>query len=327
MNRSTQSFIVSRRHSLQYLVAATLGTTQPLKAWSQAAWTPTKLVRIVVPWPPGGGSDLVARLLSERLQVKLGQTVVVENRPGATGLIGSEQVYRATPDGYTLLLATMDSQAISPHLNKVPFESLKYVPVAGLAKTGLVLMVRPGLSVTNMAEFKLLFQRKSLSYATPGPGSSMHLLNSFLGALLKADNPLHVPFQGLGPAVQAVLGDQVDMVIVPTSVAVQWTNRLKALAVTSGARLIALPDVPTMLESGVNLSTESWFALVAPPGTPDSIASVLSTATSEVMNSAELRSRLNDMGLQPFAGSRGDFVRFYETEYQRWGEIAKTAKL
>jgi tripartite-type tricarboxylate transporter receptor subunit TctC len=318
---------LKRRTLLSHLLYCGAFASTSSASMAQSSWSPSKLVRIVVPWPPGGGSDLIARLLSERLQTKLGQAVVVENRPGATGIIGSEQVYRATPDGHTLLLATMDSQAISPHLNKVPFETLKYVPVAGLAKTGLVLMIRPGLSVSNLTEFKTLVQRKSLSYATPGPGSSMHLLNSFLGTLVKADNPLHVPFQGLGPAVQAVLGDQVDMVIVPTSVAVQWTNRLKALAVTSASRLSAFSDVPTLMEGGINLSADSWFALVAPPGTPEVIANALAAATSEVMMGADLKSRLQEMGLQPFTGGRTEFVRFYESEYQRWGEIAKGAKL
>ena len=317
-----------RRHLLKGIAAsAGLMLAGVPKARAQPQWVPTKPMRIVVPWPPGGGSDVVARLLAEQLQPRLGQPVVVENKAGATGMIGSEFVYRAAPDGHTLLLATMDSQAISPHLNKLSFDTLKFVAVTGLARTGLVLMARPGLGAATLAEVRSLMKTKSLSYASPGAGSSMHVLTSYLGTLLKVDDLLHVPFQGLGPAVQAVLADQVDLVLVPTVIALQWRNRLKGLAVTSGARLESLSDLPTLKESGVDLVADSWFGLVAPPGSPMPAAAAVANATTAIMTSDELRVRLSGMGLQPFTGSQPEFTSFFEQEYRRWGSMIRTAKI
>lgn len=321
---------LKRRLGISYLMAA--GATILINcaiadsALAQTAWTPDRPVKIVVPWPPGGGSDTTARIAAQVMQNRLGQPVVIENRPGATGAIGSEQVYKASPDGYTLLLATMDSQAINPHFNTLSFDTKSFTPVSGLAKTGLVLLGRPDLQASNFEELKALSKKEKLSYASPGVGSSMHVLSDFLGSLMQMEDFLHVPYQGLGPAVQAVASNEADLVIVPTVVATQWKDKLKIYAVTSEKRLSQLPDTPTLSEMGVPLVSDSWLSLVGPPDMPKSVVTSLNAAAQDAIEDSATREKMISMGLLPHVGSADDFAVFFIGEYDRWGKVISDSK-
>jgi tripartite-type tricarboxylate transporter receptor subunit TctC len=303
-----------------------LAASAAAPALAQEPWKPTRPIKIVVPFPPGGGGDIITRLVAKSMEASLGQAIVVENRPGASGSIGSDATYRAAPDGYTLLSASLDAQAMYPHVGNVPFDPARFVPVGGMAQMPYVLMGRPDLPASNLSELRQLMRGKTLTYASGGSGSSLHVFAELLAR--EAGSPLlHVPYQGAGPGIQALLGGQVDLMMVPLAVAPQHRAKLRAYGVTSAQRAEAMKDVPTLKEQGVNVVGDSWAALLAPPGTPESVVESLSQALRQAVGTPEVSQKLRELGMTPITMTRRDFAQFYGAEYRRWGDVIKSARI
>ncbi|MFZ2856499.1 Bug family tripartite tricarboxylate transporter substrate binding protein [Acidovorax sp.] len=299
-------------------------------AWSGTAlaqdWKPTKPITIIVPFPPGGGSDVLIRAVERGLSQRLGRPVVIENRTGASGAIGTEFAWRAAPDGYTLLVGSLDAHSMAPQLRKVPFDATKLVPVAGMASMGYVLMGRSDLPANNLAELIALGKTKELTYGSGGAGSSLHVFTE-LFARETDTKLLHVPFQGAGPGVLAVLGGQVDLMMVPIAVAPQHRGRLKAFGITPAQRVDSLKDVPTLSEQGVKVAGASWIGVLAPPGLPANIGNTVGAAIREVVASAEFQPRLREIGMQPIQMTQPEFAKFYLDEYKKWGDVIRAAHI
>ncbi|ANN72926.1 Bug family tripartite tricarboxylate transporter substrate binding protein [Bordetella bronchialis] len=300
---------------------------QACGAADAAGWKPTQPIRIVVPFSAGGGSDVVARLVSQSLGNRLGQTVIVENKPGASGAIASDLVYNAAPDGYTLLLGTADTQAMNPHVNKVRFDSLKFVPVGGLAKVPYVLVGRADLPASNLPELLALAKRQSLSYGSSGLGTAADVQMRMFGEVAKIDNLLHVPYQGVAPAFQGLVAGQVDLAAVPVVLAAQYRDKLKFFGLPSMERNSAIPDVPTLAEQGYRVDADSWNCLLAPPGTPAAIADAIGSQLAAVLAEPAVQKRLHEVGMTAFPGSRTEFAAFYRSEYEKWGDAIRKANI
>jgi tripartite-type tricarboxylate transporter receptor subunit TctC len=302
-------------------LAAVLGSA----AAAQTDWAPTKPIRLVVPFSPGGGGDTAARILAQALGGSLGQPVVVENKAGASGAIASEFVYNASPDGHTFLLGTADTQSMNPHVHKVRFDSLKYEPVVGIAKVSFVLVGRKGLGAENLTELLALAERKSLSYGSSGTGAASHVQTNMFAEVAKVTNLLHVPYQGAGPAFQGLLGGQVDLMMAPISAAVQHRDRLTFFGVASLERNDAIKDVPTLGEQGYPVDGDSWVCLLAPPDTPAAVSTFIAQKVSATLADAEVQRKLKDVGMTPFLLSPKEFEEFYRAEYTKWGKAIQSA--
>lgn len=314
-----------RRIVLTALLAGLFGGTA-LAAAAQEAWKPNRPITIVVPFPPGGGSDVLARSVAPALSARLGQTVVIENKTGASGGIGSDFVYRAAPDGYTLLVASLDAQSMAPHLQKVAFDATKFTLVGGMASMGYALMGRPNLPAQTLPELVSLMKRQELTYGSGGAGSSLHVFTE-LFAKETGTKMLHVPFKGAGPGVLALLGGQVDLMMVPIAVAPQHRGKLKVYGITPGQRVESMKDVPTLSEQGINVAGASWIGVVAPPATPAAVVNTVSAALREVIASPELQPRLREIGMTPISMSPAEFAKFYADEYHRWGDVIRAANI
>ena len=235
---------------------------------AQAQWNPARPIRIVVPYPPGGGSDVAARTISERMSPKLGQPVLVENRPGAGGIVGTDTVFRAEPDGYTLLLGASDAISIAPHLQPdlTKYKSEEFVAVAPVnLLTTIVLVARPGLNVKNPGELLALAKTSKLSYSSWGNGSLGHVAGESFKSTAKIDL-LNVPYQGAAPAAQAVLGGQVDLMFMPGPLWISFRDRVTTIGATSPRRF---ENVPTLTEQGLPVVVEVWQGILAPPQDPE----------------------------------------------------------
>ncbi|MEJ7685548.1 MAG: tripartite tricarboxylate transporter substrate binding protein [Variovorax sp.] len=305
-------------------VALALFTTGTL---AQEPWKPTKPIKIVVPFAPGGGADTSARLVSKGLSERLGQPVIVENKPGASGAIGSDFVYGATPDGTVLLAATSDAQAVNPHLHKTKSETMKFVPLAGITSSSFVLMGRKDLAAADLRELLELTKTKSLSYASAGSGTAIHVVTAAFASVAKIGNMLHVPFQGGGPAIQAVLAGDVDLMMVPGSIAGAYLARLKVYGSTGTKRNEFMAAVPTLTEQGMALVADSWTGLVAPPDTPPLIASALAKAVFETVNEPAMQKLFKDQSRESFRLDQVQFAKYYNEEFVTWGRLIKSANV
>lgn len=291
---------------------------------------PVKSVRIVVPWPPGGGTDIFARVIGQKLSATWGQQVIVENRPGATGNIGAQVVAKATPDGYTLLIATI-TLATSPSL----YKSLGYDPLTDLDPVTLIagvphlLVVHPSMPVKNVNNLIALAKQRpnEINYASAGIGSPFHLAAELFN-LLAGIKMNHVPYKGGGPAVTDVIGGQV-LVTFANLLAVlphAQSGRLRALAVTSAKRSGAAPDIPTMAESGLaNYDFASWFGMLVPAGTARTTIQRLNTEVISVLNSPEVKDRLTRDGADLAAGTPEAFGAYLKAEAAKWARVIKEA--
>jgi tripartite-type tricarboxylate transporter receptor subunit TctC len=317
------SCLFSRRRILRAALASTL----PLPVGDVLAqdWNPNRPIKLVVTTTPGGGSDIVARLLSEPMSKLLGQPVVVENKAGASGTIASEFVYRAPADGYTLLMANVDTQAMYPHLRAVGYDPAQYTAIGGVAQMGYVLMGRPGMPAT-LAELRSRLRTQRTTYGSAGAGTSLHVFAELFaretGAMM-----LHVPYKGPALALQDLMAGQIDLMMVPLATALQSRVKLVSYGITSAQRDPTMMDVPTLKETGLNVVGDAWAALVAPPGTPAPVANRLSAALETAVAHPQVNARLREMGLTPFMMTRPEFSRFYSDEYRKWGEVIKAASI
>jgi tripartite-type tricarboxylate transporter receptor subunit TctC len=294
---------------------------------------PDRPITLVVPTAPGGTTDFTARLIADPLSRALGQPVVVDNKPGASGNIGNQLVARAKPDGYTLLLAYSGYQVGNPHLfKKAGWDPIKdFAPVAMLTRAPQVMAAKADLPAKNLRE--LIAYAKAnpgkLNYASSGNGSIQHIAGE-LFKQLTGTHITHIPYKGSGPAVQDLLGGQVDLFITtPAAVVTQIkAEKLKGLAVTSPRRLTSLPRVPTAEESGLaNFNLDSWFALYAPAGTPADIVQLLNTEIGKVLAMPEVRRKAEDSGTsveQMTAAQLGEFTR---KELEHWGRVIRSANI
>jgi tripartite-type tricarboxylate transporter receptor subunit TctC len=294
---------------------------------------PDRPITIVVPSAPGGTTDFTARLIADPLSRSLGQPVVIDNKPGASGNIGGQIVSRAKPDGYTLLLAYSGYQVGNPHLfKKAGWDPIKdFVPVAMLTKAPQVLTARANLPASNLRE--LIAYAKAnpgkLNYASSGNGSIQHIAGE-LFKQLTGTFITHIPYKGAGPAVTDLLGGQVDLFFTtPASVVSQIkADKLKGLAVTSQARLSSLPQVPTATESGLNsYNLDSWFALYAPAGTPAELVQQLNTEINKILAMAEVRKKAEDAGTTVETMSPAQLGDFTRKELDYWGRVIQSAKI
>ena len=292
---------------------------------------PTQPVKLVVPFPAGGGTDALARWFAKGLEAKLGQPFVVENRAGSGTTLGAGFVARAAPDGYTIMLGTSSTYAIAPNVyKKVPFDPVKdFAPIALVAEVPFVLVVNPSLPVKSVAELVALVRSKpgAMSYASAGIGTQHHV-NAELLKTLTGIEMTHVPYRGGGPALQDVIAGHVPIYFgdVSTVMTIARAGKVRALALTISQRLEAFPEVPTMQEAGIaDYNASAWQAFVAPAGTPAPIVARLNKALLEVVNSPDTRSRFHELGLRPLTSTPDELGAYMKSELVRWGKVVEAA--
>jgi len=319
-------------HGIRFIgFIAVLGWVAPLAEPAIAQQFPTKLVKLVVPQTPGGATDVFARKIGQILSERWGQPVVIENRAGAGGVVGTDVVAKSAPDGYTLLVTYAGSQAINASLYpKLPFDTIKdFQTVATLAVTPFILIVRPELPAKNLAEFIALAKARpgTLTYASSGNGSVNHLL----GEMLKADtgiSMLHVPYRGVAPAITDVMGGQVDAAFssVPSVLQMILGGNVRALAVSSARRVAIAPKIPTIAESGIpGFDVNPWWGILAPAGTDMAIVRKINGDVASVLRTREMIDFLATQGAEPLITSPEEFLAILQTDVVKWAKVVKDA--
>jgi len=300
---------------------------------SASADYPTKPIRLIVPFAPGGGNDTIARTIAQKIAAGLGQPVVVDNRAGAGGVLGAELAARAAPDGYTLFLGGVGSHAINPNLHKsLPYDPIRdFAPVALIASAPLVIVVHPSLPASSVRELIALARDKpgALNYASNGNGSSSHLAAAMFEAMT-GTRMVHVPYKGLAPALTDLLSGQVQLMfssVVAILPHVQ-AGKLRVLAVTSRRRLALVQDVPTVAESGLpGYESSSWYGILAPAGTPRDIVDRLNAQIVRAVHEPDVSKTLDNDGAEPIGSSPEEFAAFVRSELERVGKVIHEAKI
>ncbi len=314
--------------ALAGLVTATLGLPTP----ARAADYPAKPIRFIVPYAAGGTTDLVARTVGQRVAEKLGQPVVIENRPGAGGNIGMEAVAKAAPDGYTIGFGAISTNALNPHIYKaMPFDPRRdFTAVSLLGTSTIVLEVGNQLPVKTVAELVAHAKRNpGLTYATAGTGTSMHLAGAMF-AQMTGTSLTHVPYKGSSPAINDMLGGHIPVMFdnLPASLPHIQAGKLRALAVAGSTRSPALPNVPTLAEAGLaGYSVEPWFGVYGPAGMPAEIVQKLNAAFVEALGSAPVRDKLVQAGFNPKSSSAAELQSLTQAEYEKFGKVARSANI
>lgn len=291
---------------------------------------PSKPVTIVVAQAPGGANDTIARVIGQKLSEQLGQPLVVENRAGAGGNIGTAYVAKAAPDGYTLLLTVSSAHVINPALYRnAGFDPVKdFVPIATLATAGYVLVANPAFAPNTVKELIAAASAKpgEIMYASAGNGTLNHLIGEMLQHRTKI-RLVHVPYKGAGPAVQDVVGGQIPISVqsLPSSLAFIKAGRLKVMAVTNEKRVAALPDVPTVGETIPGFGATPWYGLFAPDGTPAPVVARLQAEVAKALASPELREKLAQQGCEVFVSTPQQFAALIKEDLPRWASIVKSA--
>ena len=295
---------------------------------------PVKPIRYVVPFPLGGGNDILAREIGQHLSVLLGKAVVVENKAGASTIIGTDFVAKAAPDGYTILMGNNSALAITPSLfEKLPYDPLRdFAPVTLLASVPFVILVHPSVPAKSLSELIELARARpgQLHFASAGVGISTHLAGELLKTMAKI-NIVHIPYKGAGPALTDTIGGQVQMTVtnLVSSIPHMKAGRLRALAVTGTARSSAMPDLPTVDEAG-NLKgyeASAWYGIVAPAKTPREIVNRLNAEVNRTLNIVQVRERLNADGATIFGGTPEEFGRVMRADIQKWADVIKQANI
>jgi tripartite-type tricarboxylate transporter receptor subunit TctC len=318
--------MVSNKFIQLLLLTINFFITGPVLA---APW-PDKPIKIVVPYPPGGGVDAVARTYAQRLGEVLNTNIIVENRAGASGAIGADLVAKSSPDGYTLLIASPAEVVVGPIAGqKVPYDPKKDLkPVSLIGETPLVIIANPSVPAKNITEFIVLAKANpgKYSYGTPGGGSSMHFAGESLKALAKIDM-LHIPYRGAAPAVADTLGGQVPIAIVgmPPTIAHAKAGKLTILAVTSEKRSQTMPDVSAIAElpgmKGYRFT--NWMGLFVPSKTPNDLVSKIAVTTAKIVREPAIREKLISLGVDPIGNSPQEFSEFLNQEFITYSRIAK----
>ena len=309
------------RLAVRAVVAASAGLAHA-QAW------PTRPIKLIVPWPAGGGVDTAARMISEPLAQRLGQPIVVDNRPGAAGNIGTALAAQEKPDGYTLLMASLSPHSVNPHLYaKLGFEPIKdFAPVA-LVYTVPSFLVVPAASPANSAQELVALAKASpgkLNFGSGGPGSSQHLFGVMFNTATQIDT-VHISYKGTSPAEQGLVAGQIDyMLDPPTCLPFVAAGRLKALAVAAPKRNPELPNVPTLDEMGIKgVYTLTYYGVAAPANTPKEIVAKLNAEINAILKTDDMRARLAKLAAEPGSGTPEQFGQFMESEMKRYGEIVR----
>jgi len=292
---------------------------------------PAKPVRLIVPFAPGGTTDVLARLVGQKLAESLGQQFVVENRPGAGGNIGTEIAAKAPADGYTLVMSFDGTMAINPSTyRKLPFDPQKdLAPIVNVAQVPLLLVVHPGVAATNVAEFVALARSSPsrINYSSAGHGSTGHLTGELFSRRAGVEM-VHVSYKGGGQAVQDLLGGQIQMLVtaLPTVEGHLKAAKLRPLAFTSPKRVAGAPDVPTLFESGYpGFEALSWYGLLAPAGTPADLVRRLNAEVNAVLRTQDMRARLAALGAEPTGGTPEQFAEIIRSDTTRWAKVVADA--
>ena len=318
---------------LALMVASSITTTAFAQTSAAAANYPNKTIRIVVPFTPGGSTDILARAIGIELGKAWGQSVIVENIAGAGGSIGADKVAKAAGDGYTLLMGHVGTLAVNPSLYPdLPYQPLRdFAPVAWVARVPNVLVVHPSVPAKNVKEFIALAKSKpgQLNYGSGGNGSAANLATEYLKVQTNI-SLLHIPYRGTAPAVTDLLGGQIQVLFTgaPAVIGQIKSGQLRALGVSSPQRLDSLPDVPTVAESGFkNFEADQWYGVVAPKGTPTDIVNKLNTQINRALQSPELKTRLNNEGAVPTPSTPEVFGKLIQTEIARWKPVISSGRV
>lgn len=292
---------------------------------------PTKPVRLVIPFAPGGPTDIIARLVGQRLAESLGQPMVVESRAGAGGNIGTAAVAKSAPDGYTVLL-TSSAYAVNVSLSPNPgYDADRdFIPTVGVAKQANLIFVHPGLEVKNLAELLALAKTRKLAFASPGSGTTPHLTaENLFNVISKLDmTPIH--FRGAGPAIAAVVGGEpaVGAGAASTPLPHIKAGRLRPIAVSSAARVAALPDVPTFAEAGFpGVEDDTWIGVFLPAGTAPAIVQRLNAAVNQALQTADMKERLDALAFEPVGGTPQQFSDYVKAEIAKWGKVVRAGNI
>jgi tripartite-type tricarboxylate transporter receptor subunit TctC len=316
--------------SLSWLALA-VAAQAPLSAQAQIAF-PNRVIRLIVPVAPGGGADQVARMVSEKMSQTLGTTIVIENKAGASGSIAALEVARAAPDGYTLMQCFVATHSTNPAVLKIRYDPIAdFAPVGMMAQTSNVLVVGEKNQAKNLSEFlaQARAQRGAMSFSSAGSGSATHLIMEYLENQAKVDL-VHVPYKGAAPAMQDLLGGQVDAMFPSLTTALPHikAGKLRALAVASIQRDPALPEVPTVAEQGFpGFSAIQWWGLCAPGKTPEPVVARLNKALNDALALSDVQSRLHDMAAQPMPMSPRQFGQFLKDEVAKWTQLVRETNL
>ena len=292
---------------------------------------PSKPVRLIVPFAPGGGSDFIARLVAQKLGERLGQPVVIENKPGAGGNVGAELAVKSPADGYTLLLCPA-SYTVNANLYKLTFDPITDItPIAQLSRGPYLIAVHPSVPANNLRELAAIAKAdpEKLSYASSGNGSHVHVATEYLLHTMGI-KATHIPYKGTGPALNDAIAGNVQFLLGSVGPTLQHvkTGRLRGLAVTTPKRIAALAELPTVMESGYpTYEVTNWHGILGPKGMPREVVDRLNRDINEVLKTEELRNLLASDGLEPAGGTPADFAAVLKSEVARWGEVARQARV
>lgn len=314
--------------ALSAALAASFVVSSPAAAQAGAQAYPSKPIHIIVTFTPGGAPDILGRLLADRLQAAWGQTVIVENKPGAGGNIGADYVAKQPGDGYNLVVGTVGTHAINGALySKMPYDMVKdFTPITLLATTPNMLVVHnnvPAKSVKELIDYGK--KEGKLTFASSGSGTSIHVSGELFKSMTGVDME-HIPYKGRASAIPDLLGGRVTMMFdnMPSSLPLVREGKLRALGVTSAKRSPAAPEIPTIAESGLpGFEAVSWFALYASPGTPKPVADKLQAEVSKILKSPDASKKLSDIGLEPVGGTAEELAAYQRTEIAKWAKVVK----
>lgn len=289
---------------------------------------PSKPVRVIAPFPAGGGTDLFARAVAQKLTSALGQTFVVDNRSGAGGMIGADLIAKSPPDGYSLLITSSSTHSINPHLTrKMPYDAIRdFVPVINIASAPNVLVVHPSVPAKSVKEFIALAKSRpgALNYASNGTGTLSHLTGEMF-KLQAGISLIHIPYKGGPPAVIDLVAGQVSALFAaaPTVFPQVRAGKLRAIAMTGPKRSAALPDLPAVAETLPGFDSVQWWAMFAPAGTAGDVVDRLNSEVSRIITDVDVKARFAAEGAEPAGGSPREFAAFVRADYEKWGKVVK----
>ncbi|ANN67836.1 tripartite tricarboxylate transporter substrate binding protein [Bordetella bronchialis] len=322
------SFFLQLRSLCLHSALAALALCAAVPVAAQQAWTATRPIRLVVPYPAGGGTDIAARMIATGVADHLGRPMVVENKPGANGVIAADYVYGAAPDASTLLFGSGDVISLSPHTyTNYRFKPDGFAAVAPIARIGVVLAGRPGLEPKTLKDLVASVKTRQYTYAHWGPGSNGRVAMEIFQTQTGAKKMLDIPYLGTAPGLMALLAGQVDLMLVPTPLVIANRGKLQVYGVASPTRYAGLPDVPTLQEQGYPVNGDIWFGVLAPPGTPQPAIDAIRAELGRVVADPGVQANMIQQGLQPDTSDPARFGDFIVNENHRWGAVVKAADI